>query len=620
MLPLIIVAFGLRLFHLDYHDLRGDESFGIFFTQNDWLVIIEQLRAGEPHPPLYFFALKIWLNLAGQSELALRLITALAGVASVPLSFAFWQRLGDTRAGVIAAALIAVNPFHIWNSQDARMYTMVTTFSFGVMYFGLRFAGSGRPPLKRNALGLAVTSLLAMGSHYVAVILVTAVNGVIALRWLSQRRSNAAAERMWALALGATVLLYLPWLVIGLPVLGPSHGGYWNSPGPIEALWDVLRTFSTGEMVSGATASLLVLGTVAAACLGAFTLVRRQPIAGGLVIASICLPFLALLVASITRPVFTPKYLLLTLPSLYLLVAKGLGHLCSAPRVAAPWRAAVLPTATLMAAAIVIPTAIALQSYYLDRGGQGKGTWQLFAGHVAHSASADDLVIVNHLDPSFFYYYQRLGGRAQTIVQPPRQNATNEDIDESLQGKMSPGRTVWFVPDGALTFDKSGLVAAWLDRHAGDGEASRPNGMELVKYRVPAGKPLAIDFGDVVRLERYEIRGGQARFAPGSAVTIDLLWQALSLIRKDYSISVQILDDQGQLAAQSDGPPAQGNAPTSAWRTSDTVVDTRTITMPNEPGTYRLGVAMYDLSSATRLLVPETLDNLPTLGTIEVGR
>ena len=618
VMPIIIAAAALRLFHLDYHDLRGDEAFSIFFVERDWPAIIGLLRTGEPHPPLYFFALKAWMSLTGQSEFATRWLSAAAGVALVPLVFAFWRRLGEPRTGAIAAALVAANPYHIWNGQDVRMYTMATTFSAGVLYFGLRVAGTGRPVLGRDVLGLTITSLLAMGSHYVAVVLVVAVNGVIAVRWLARGRPEGPAIRFWALGLGATTLAYLPWLVVGLPVLGPSYGGNMYSPAPIEAIWKVLTVFAAGELASAQVASLLALAAAAAACLGAVALARSHPHAAALMMTSICIPFVALLVASSTRPVFSPRYLLLTSPVFFLLSARGLAFLPSSLRIAPFSRATLLPLTAALASAVITLTAIAVQSYYLDRGGEGSGNWRPFVGHIVRSASADDLIVVNHLDPAFFYYYRMLGGTAQATTQPPWQTATREDIDAALDAMMRPGRTVWFVPDGAGAYDKTRIVASWLDRHAVRIRTMRVQGMELELYRVPAGESLTFSFGDIVRLERYEMRGLQGQPGPGETVTLDLVWRALAPIERDYTISAQLLDDQGQLVAQSDSQPANGRAPTSTWRTSEHVVDTRTLRVPNKPGIYRLAVAVYDLSSLQRLSVSGASDNLALLGTVEV--
>ena len=74
LLPaILLLAYALRVFRLDYQELRGDETFGYLFSQNAWLEIVRQTIAfKEPHPVASYFVQKAWLMLAGHGEFALR--------------------------------------------------------------------------------------------------------------------------------------------------------------------------------------------------------------------------------------------------------------------------------------------------------------------------------------------------------------------------------------------------------------------------------------------------------------------------------------------------------------------------------------------------------------------
>ena len=80
----------------------------------------------ETTPPLYFVLIWVWAKAFGTGEVALRSISPLAGVAVVPIAYLCARELLDRRAGLIAAALVAVNPFMIWYSQEARAYMLLT--------------------------------------------------------------------------------------------------------------------------------------------------------------------------------------------------------------------------------------------------------------------------------------------------------------------------------------------------------------------------------------------------------------------------------------------------------------------------------------------------------------
>ncbi len=81
-------------------------------------------------PPLYYLFLKLWLPLAGNSEWLIRLPGILVGAATVPLLFLICRKIfGNTsKIPLIAALFLALNPFHIYYSQELRMYNLSTIF------------------------------------------------------------------------------------------------------------------------------------------------------------------------------------------------------------------------------------------------------------------------------------------------------------------------------------------------------------------------------------------------------------------------------------------------------------------------------------------------------------
>lgn len=76
----------------------------------------------EPHPMGWYLAMFGWTQLAGTSEFALRLPGAILGAASVPLVFLLGRRVFSPGVGLVAAMLLAFHGFHVFWSQNARMY------------------------------------------------------------------------------------------------------------------------------------------------------------------------------------------------------------------------------------------------------------------------------------------------------------------------------------------------------------------------------------------------------------------------------------------------------------------------------------------------------------------
>ena len=106
----------------------------------------------ESAPPLYYAIAWLWTQLTGTGEFGLRSVSALAGVATVPVAYLLGAELSSRRAGIVAAALVAVNPMLLWYSQEARAYALfVLLTALSLLYFvrGPR----PRPPPRLDRLG-----------------------------------------------------------------------------------------------------------------------------------------------------------------------------------------------------------------------------------------------------------------------------------------------------------------------------------------------------------------------------------------------------------------------------------------------------------------------------------
>ena len=82
------------------------------------------------------------------------------------------------------------------------------------------------------------------------------------------------------------------------------------------------------------------------------------------------------------------------------------------------------------------------------------------------------------------------------------------------------------------------------------------------------------------------------REASNLPITMSLYWQTSEPLAADYTVFIHLTDaNGGQLAA--DGPPLNGDWPTSAWQANRLVVDSHTLVFP-APGDYTIRVGLYD--------------------------
>jgi hypothetical protein len=121
-------------------------------------------------------------------------------------------------------------------------------------------------------------------------------------------------------------------------------------------------------------------------------------------------------------------------------------------------------------------------------------------------------------------------------------------------------------------------------------------------------------------LRRFHAPGSAV---PGESITLALWWTARQTPALDYSVSVFLLNDSGQLVAQHDGPPLDGVVPTSAWQPGDLYYDTHKIALPSAlpAGDYQLGVKVYWYGDNRPLAVSmgdQSMGDYALLGTVQV--
>ena len=131
MLGVLLAAFALRVFHLDYQSLWRDEVDAIRYSGGSFLSLLTILTQKGHNGPLYFVFLRGWRILTGDTEFALRYFSVVGGVLMIALAYQAGRQLRLGRAiSVIAALLIATSPYLLWYSQEAKMYTWLTSLAW----------------------------------------------------------------------------------------------------------------------------------------------------------------------------------------------------------------------------------------------------------------------------------------------------------------------------------------------------------------------------------------------------------------------------------------------------------------------------------------------------------
>ena len=192
--------------------------------------MLRQVKGSESNPPLYYVLAWGWAKAFGTGEVTMRSLSALFGVATIPLAYCAARELSSRRAGLIAAALVAVNPMLIWYSQEARSYALLVFFGAAALFF---FARALRTREGRDLALWALASALALCNHYFAVFAV----GIEALWLLVALRSRWRAVLP---AVGGVAIVGLALVPLISAQVNPTHIG-WIDHSPLSS-----RLFQTG--------------------------------------------------------------------------------------------------------------------------------------------------------------------------------------------------------------------------------------------------------------------------------------------------------------------------------------------------------------------------------------
>lgn len=277
---LTILAAVLRLPTLGQQSFWYDEAFTPVHVLHPSLwATLHSVVHTENTPPLWYLIAWVDSRVLGTGEIALRLPSALAGIATVPVAWAIGRELTGRRATAIAAAgFVAVNPLLVWYSQEARAYALFVLLLAVAMLCFLR--ALDRPTPRRMA-AFALSSSLALLSHYFALFLLIPM--VIWLAWDRPRRRAALP------AIGALLLvgLALTALISAQGGHGTQWIGRWALSSRLQAIPQYYLTGYSGAPLGHGVELLVALGILAGLGLGLWRVLTPREEHGALIALAI---------------------------------------------------------------------------------------------------------------------------------------------------------------------------------------------------------------------------------------------------------------------------------------------------------------------------------------------
>ena len=280
-------------------------------------------------PPLYYALLHLWMQVFGEGDTAVRLLSAVFSISSLPLIFAVGCRLRNRTTGWCAVALLASSPFAVHYATETRMYALVC---FEVLLLLLVLLRAKERPTALRLLAVPVAAALLLYTHYWSLFLLAALGLVLLAHCL--RGQQAPTVRRLTAALTAGGALFLPWTSTFLDQLRHTGTPWAQPPGGAELLRTV-REWAGGGTAPGEALSVLLLGLLVVGLLGrpstgpdgrgALTLhLPMDPVARAVFGVAAGTLVLGLLAAMVSRSGYAYRYSSVALVPALLLAALGL--------------------------------------------------------------------------------------------------------------------------------------------------------------------------------------------------------------------------------------------------------------------------------------------------------
>ena len=399
---ILLLGIALRLYCLTAESLWFDETYSVAFAQRPLGDFSLFRLEGPPFTDrnLYHLALHFWLIL-GRGDTYVRLLSVILGAGCILAVHVLGAELFGVKVGLWSALLLAISPFHIWYSQEARMYMLAALLTLLSALFSWQVLnlepGDAESRFWARWVGLIVFTAGALYTHFFSVFVILAQTAFVAFMFLTGRISWSAVKR-WMLALFGVFLLAIP-LLRGLIVQQQMDWWAWidaryGRPTPFD-LMDTAVTFSYGTTLGDARIQRWIgmLAFLVVIVAGVFAGRSRRKGSREILFLDLsvwfCVFWLLLPLASIyvlsqpllpgNRNMYVLRYFLPFLAPYLMLAARGIAH---------------LPGTVPRVSLIVILFLVTGPALYRTYSEQQKEDWRGVATYVAEKFEAGDLILL----------------------------------------------------------------------------------------------------------------------------------------------------------------------------------------------------------------------------------
>ncbi len=597
---LLLLLSLLLIPKLNDKSIWGDEGWSIRFTDGDSLRDVFIELSHDRHPPLYFFVLHGWRQIAGDEEIALRLMAVFAALLTGAMLYRLGKTLFGVEAGIFALLLFTLLDKQIVFSQEVRHYTWLMFFAVWSSWALVKWLKNPRF-LRGLILVVSVIGGLYTHSLYMLVLLGQIIfAGVIITTDAMYGRPVGTSHRVSAtqklIKLGSLYFLafiaYLP----GLALFYYQYLQQGNISHTIPINWESVELlapeFFGKPMVM--MVGLLLLG------LASPILKNKQHR------QAVFLPFLGIftplaviaLVEDDGSTLLNDRNISMILPFMALLMGIGITAFDGFGRKA-------------LIIFLLVNGLLTTDVEYTAP------PWKPIAEYLdAHQVDQQPILYQVYGEAAAMNYHLRedVGKDIPLGSIFDLQHTPNVDLLTTLRFEIVDDATgFWLIYWG----EDSPLFTAFQEwGYQRTYHTYLPHfENKIYLYRYDSNGLLAKNvttFADSLGLHQVYIA---PVVAADETFYVQLWWSAPQLLTQDYTVSVLALREDGTVAGQHDSFPQENQFPTSQWQPNQLVYDAHPLKLP--AGTYQIGVKVYTLSDG-RILPTSNGEEYQVVGTLKV--
>lgn len=446
---IIFLATVPRFVNITKASIWHDEGFTMMLVgrtpANIWLG-----SARDVHPPLYYLLLHYWTELFGRSVLSARSMSAVLSVITVIFGYKIVLKVSTRRAAHLAGVLLALAPFLIRYSQEARMYGVLGVFLVLGTWLILKIVE--QPKNYWLWAGYILTMTAGLYTHYFALFAIMA-------HWLYLLTLQPIKEwklgkslwlsPVWWLANLAIVILYLPWLPNFMGQFTRGQGIGWIPKTTLYTFPSGIWQFFTYTDARALTAIIYFALPILVLVASVYILFGDKDKLHGkrLIVFYTLLPVLLTILVSIKKPIYQDRYLAFAAVGVYMICAMAIDKLSHQRR-------AIFYT---FASVLIIVELIGIRNVYH----QATHRVDVVATVVNNNYQAGDELLSAELYTYFdFIYYNQTGVQPQLYTPRRDDGSINHPNGYGESGLLydraeqiyvddltsfTSGRRVWFI-------------------------------------------------------------------------------------------------------------------------------------------------------------------------------